>query len=120
MNKILCIISRPPYQGSHDLELIEAAMVGAVFDMQVSILFRDEGVWALLDGQDAGPLEQRTFSKVLSALPAYEVDKLYVCSESLNQRGVSPDQFCIAATPLSVAEQQTLIAEHEAVLGAQA
>ena len=119
MNKILCVISRPPYQGSHDLELIEAAMVGAVFDMQVSILFRDEGVWALLEGQDASPLQQRTFGKVLSALPTYEVEQLFVCSESLEQRGISTDQFCVAATPLSAAEQQTLIAEQEAVLGAQ-
>ena len=53
MKKMLCVVSRPPYSGSHDLELIEAAMVGAVFDLKVSVLFRGEGVWALLEGQNA-------------------------------------------------------------------
>ena len=120
MNNILCVVSRPPYQGSHDLELLEAAMVGAVFDMQVSLLFRDEGVWALLDGQDASPLQQRTFSKVLSALPTYEVESLYVCAESLRERGLASAALCMQVTPLSLAEQQQLMAEQHAVLGAQA
>ena len=119
MNKILCIISRPPYQGSHDLELIEAAMVGAVFEMQVSILFRGEGVWALQDGQDAGALQQRTLSKVLSALPTYEVERLYVCAESLQSRNMDSADFCIPAAALTLEQQQALIAEQHAVLGAQ-
>jgi len=120
MNKMLCIISRPPYQGSHDLELIEAAMVGAVFDMQVSILFRGEGVWALLEGQDATPLGQRTLSKVLSALPTYEVEHLYVCAQALAEHGIDPAQLCVAAEAVDLAEQQALIAAQHAVLGAQA
>lgn len=120
MKKMLCIVSRPPYQGSHDLELIEAAMVGAVFDMQVSVLFRDDGIWALLEGQDASPMQQRTLSNVLSALPTYEVEDLYVCTQALTQRGVDPTQFCVDAKPISLADQQTLIADQDAVLGAQA
>jgi len=117
---ILGIISRPPYQDSHDLELIEVAMVAAVFDMNVSLLFRDAGIWALLDNQDASPLEQRTLSKVLTALPAYEVENIYVCADSMDKYALSGQQFCLPIIALSLIEQQQLIAQQHAVLGAQA
>ncbi len=119
MKKILCVVSRPPYQGSHDLELIEAAMVGAVFEMQVSVLFRGDGVWALHAGQNAAPLQQRTLSHVLSALPTYDVKRLYVCAEGMTERGLAQEDLCIDATPLSMAEQQALMSDQQAVLGAQ-
>lgn len=120
MKKLLCIISHPPYQDSHSLELIESAMVGAVFDFQVSLLFRDEGVWGLLDGQDAGALQQRTFAKVLSALPTYEVDAVYVCASAMDEHKLGVEQFALPVRPVSFAEQAQLIAGQDAVLGAQA
>jgi len=119
MNKLLFVVSRPPYQGTHNLELIEAAMVGAVFDLEVSVLFRDEGIWALLDGQDAGALQQRTLSKVLSALPAYDVERLFVCSESMQRMHLQTDQFCVPVTLMSLQAQADLMAQQHAVLGAQ-
>ena len=119
MKKILCMLSRPPYHSSHDLELVEAAMVGAVFDMKVSVLFRGEGVWALLDGQDADALGVRTFSKVLSALPTYEVDDIYVCSDSLAVRNIDVAELVLPVQMLTPTQQGELMQSQDAVLGAQ-
>ena len=113
------MISHAPYRDAHALELLDVALVGAVFDCEVSILFRDEGVWALLENQDASVLEQRTVGKVLDALETYEVNSVYVCAESLKARGLDNDALAIAVEAIDHETQAALIADQEAVLGAQ-
>jgi tRNA 2-thiouridine synthesizing protein C len=117
---MLCIVSQPPYRSSHTLELIETAMVGAVFDFEVSVLFRDEGVWGLLQGQDATILSERTFSKVLGALPTYEINNIYACAQSMSSRGLSLDDLEMPVNSLDFDAQADLIAIQEIVIGAQA
>ena len=115
---MLFIISQPPYANSHNAELLEAAMVGAVFDGEVSILFRDDGVWCLMPNQHGELIGQKTFSKMLSALPTYEVDQLFACASSVEGRDLS-----ITTSPeiglLTTEQQAILIATQDVVIGAQ-
>jgi len=120
MKKLLCVISQTPYSSSHDIELLEAAMVGAVFEFSVSVLFRDEGVWALLPDQDGTPIGRRTLGKLLKALPTYEIEDLYVCSESLGRFSLQAEALLGNATTLKLEDQAELIASQDAVIGAQA
>ena len=55
MKQVMCVISKTPYESAHSLGLLEAAMVGAVFDFQVSLLFRADGIWSLVHGQHGQP-----------------------------------------------------------------
>ena len=119
MNKLLFTVSRPPYAGSAVMEQIEAALVAAVFDLEVSLLFRDDGVWALQRDQDGTLLGHRSVHKALSGLGAYDIQKIYVCEAALATRGIDRSDLCIAARTLSLSEQQTLIASQDAVIGAQ-
>ena len=119
MKKLLCVISRAPYSSSHSLELIETAMVGAVFDFSVTILFRDEGVWNLLPEQDAKTLGQRTVSNVLQALPTYDIENIYVCAKSLVGRKLSADQLIEGVVELNLTAQTKLIHDQDVVMGAQ-
>ena len=119
MKSLLCIVSKPPYAGTHTLEVLETAMVGAVFDFKVSLLFRDAGVWNLLPGQDASDIGLRTLSNVLQALPTYEVDRLYVCAQSLQALNIDSAELPVEHAVLSPEEQAALIAEQDAVVGAQ-
>ena len=116
MKNILYIISRSPYSGVQSFELIDSAMVSAIFENNVSILFRAEGVWSLLSDQNGELLNSKTHSKMLSALPTYEIDNLYFCEYSVNERRISRDQIDIPVKPLSLSEQQQLIANQDIVM----
>ena len=116
MKNILYIISRSPYSGVQSFELIDSAMVSAIFENNVSILFRAEGVWSLLSDQNGELLNSKTHSKMLSALPTYEIDNLYFCEYSVNERRISRDQIDIPVKPLSLNEQQQLIANQDIVM----
>ena len=116
MKTILYIISRSPYSGVQSFELIDSAMVSAIFENNVSILFRAEGVWGLLSDQNGELLNSKTHSKMLSALPTYEIDNLYFCEDSVNERQINRDQIDIPVKPLSLNEQQQLIANQDVVM----
>lgn len=118
MKRYLFIISRTPYGSTHALEQLEAAMVAAVFDGRVAILCRDQGVWNLQGNQDGATQGQKTVSRVLAALPSYDIEELYVCADSLSSQQVQPDAS-LDIKPLTLAEQQTLIACSDVVITAQ-
>ena len=93
--------------------------MGAVFDFQVSLLFRGEGVWGLVKDQDAAPLGRRTFGKVVSALPTYDVEQIFVCQDALNETGLKPAELSIPIRTIDAAAQAELIGNQDLVMGAQ-
>jgi tRNA 2-thiouridine synthesizing protein C len=117
MKSLLCIISQPPYRNSHVLESIEAAMVAAVFDFDVSLLFRGEGLWSLMQAQEADALGLRSISKVLSALATYDIKSVYVSAEDLTALNLSLSDLCLSVTALEHQAQAQLIGRQDAVLG---
>ncbi len=122
MKRMLAIINRPPYESSHGLERLEAAMVGAVFDFSVSLLFRGPGVWYLQPQQDASAIGWRTLGKVLTALPTYDIRQAFVCAPSLQARGIELTSSVLDVTSLDITAldfgaQGELIANQDIVLG---
>jgi tRNA 2-thiouridine synthesizing protein C len=114
--RILFLLRQPPYANGHALEALETALVAGVFDQQVSVLFRDDGVWQLLDGQNGALLDSRTIGKVAQALPEYGVGALYVCSRSLAERRLTTEDLVLPVTALDDARQVELLAAQDAVV----
>jgi tRNA 2-thiouridine synthesizing protein C len=114
--RILFLMRHPPSATSHALEALEAALVAGVFDQHVSVLFADDGVWQLLADQDGVALQTRTVSRVVSVLPEYGIESLYVCRESLQRHGLSESDLVLRVQVLGKTEQQALIAGHGVVL----
>ena len=108
--KLLCVISAPPFAGSKVIEQIEVAMVGAVFDLEVSLLLTDDGVFAAMRDQNGESLGARSPGKVISGLPMYEIDAIYVDEDALEERQLDTSQLLEEVRTLSRAEQQSLLA----------
>ena len=119
MKRCLFIVSASPYGSTRVIEQLESAMVAAVFDAPTAVLFRSDGIWNLLPGQDAEALGVRTVAKVLTALPTYEIETLYVCADALRQRGLTADALVPTVKPIEVEAQAALIAAHDVVITAQ-
>ena len=117
MKSITLQITRPPYSGTRVLEALDAAMVAAVFDFQTSVLFRGEGVYCLLADQNADNLPNKTLARVLSAMPAYDINQIYVCEHSLQQFGLEVDQLIDGVSLISTDAIGTLLNNQDAVLG---
>jgi len=114
--KFLYLLRRPPYSGSLAAEAIDSILVAGVFDQQVCVLFKDDGVLQLLKNQQGQLLGHRSVNRMLSVLPEYDIDELFVCARSLEVRNLSSDQLALPVQIVNEAEQQMLIAAANVVM----
>ena len=91
--KFLYINRKAPFGTIYALESLEVVLIGAAFEQGVSLAFIDDGVFQLMNNQDASSAGMKTFSKIYRALGDYEVRKLYVEKEALELRGLTRDDL---------------------------
>jgi tRNA 2-thiouridine synthesizing protein C len=93
IKKFMYVNRRAPHGTIYAWESLEVVLIGAAFDQDVSMAFLDDGVYQLLKGQDTSELGMKNFSPTYAALGDYDVTKLYVEQESLEERGLSVDDL---------------------------
>jgi tRNA 2-thiouridine synthesizing protein C len=84
---------KAPYGTIYALESLEVVLISAAFEQDVSVAFLDDGVYQLIQGQNTSGIGMKNFSPTYKALGDYEVKKLYVEKESLDERGLKPDDL---------------------------
>lgn len=91
--KFLYVNRKAPYGTIYALESLEVVLIGAAFEQDVSLAFLDDGVFQLTKGQKTDGIGVKNFSPTFRALGDYDVTKLYVERESLEERGLSEDDL---------------------------
>jgi len=91
--KFMYINRKAPYGTIYAWESLEVVLIGAAFEQDVSLAFLDDGVFQLTKGQDTKGVGMKNFSPTYAALGDYEVTKIYVEKESLEERGLSIDDL---------------------------
>ena len=116
IKKFLYINRRPPHGSIYAHEALEVVLIGAAFDQDVSLAFIDDGVYQLKKNQDTSDINTKNFSKTYGALEMYDVEKLYVEKESLEQRGLSEDDLMVDEKILTSDEMKKIITDSEVIL----
>ncbi|MCP3670432.1 MAG: sulfurtransferase complex subunit TusC [Gammaproteobacteria bacterium] len=93
IKKFMYVNRRAPHGTIYAWESLEVVLIGAAFDQDVSVAFFDDGVYQLLKNQDTSDIETKNFSPTYAALGDYDVTKLYVEQESLEERGLTIDDL---------------------------
>ena len=93
VKKFLYINRRAPHGSNYAQEGLEVALIGAAFDQDVAMLYLDDGVFQLKQGQDTGDIGSKNFSSTYRALGDYDVQKVYVERESLAKRGLTEEDM---------------------------
>ncbi|KUJ80508.1 sulfur oxidoreductase [Ruegeria marisrubri] len=89
VKKFLYVNRKAPYGTIYALESLEVVLIGAAFEQDVSLAFLDDGVFQLTKGQNTEGIGVKNFSPTFRALGDYEVTKLFVERESLEERGLT-------------------------------
>lgn len=118
MNKKILLISRhAPYGSNTAREAIDAALAASIYDQDLSILFMDDGVFQLLREQNAQGISQKNIAAILSSLPLYGVENIYVHQESLTQRCITHNELALEDLKLlSSIEITALLSQQEHIL----
>lgn len=116
VKKFLYVNRRQPHGTIYALESLETVLIGAAFDQDVSMLFMDDGVYQLKKDQAPEGLDFKNFSKTYRALEMYDVEKLFVERESLEERGLVQDDLLVDVELIAASEVKALVDQHDVVL----
>ena len=93
IKSFLYLNRKAPYGTIYAWESLEVVLVGAAFDQDVSLAFVDDGVYQLIKGQDTSEIGMKNFSATYAALGDYDIKKIFVEKESLEERGLTLDDL---------------------------
>ena len=91
--KFLYMNTKAPYGTVYALESLEVVLIGAAFEQDVSLAFIGDGVYQLTRGQKTDGIGMKCFAPTYAALGDYEVTKIYVEKESMEERGLTLDDL---------------------------
>jgi len=113
VKKFMYVNRRAPYGTIFALECLEVVLISAAFEQDVSLVFLDDGVFQLKKNQDTTGIGMKNFSNTYRALDDYEVEKIYVEKESLEDRGLTSDDLIIPVEVLSSEEMGAIMAQQD-------
>ncbi|MCH8862851.1 MAG: sulfurtransferase complex subunit TusC [Proteobacteria bacterium] len=116
VKRFMYVNRRAPYGTVYALECLETILIAAAFEQDVSVVFMDDGVYQLKKDQDTAAIGMKNFSPTYRALEGYEVEKLYVEKESLEERGLTAEDLVVPVKVLNSAELQEIMAAQDVVL----
>jgi tRNA 2-thiouridine synthesizing protein C len=110
--RILFLVAHPPHRGALAFEMLDALLVAAVFEQKVSVLFSGDGLYQLLDtGQP-----YRDVARSYRALPAYDVNDIYVDKTAMRQRSLTVEALVLPVRVLTRRGIRALIAAQDVVV----
>lgn len=109
------ITRRSPYGSAQARAMLDMVLAAAVFDQKVVLIFLDDGVLQLRKDQAAASIGAKDLSAALGVLPLYDIQQIFVDAQSLQQRGMSPDELVIPATVCDSAHISSLVQQSDVV-----
>jgi tRNA 2-thiouridine synthesizing protein C len=119
VKKFMYLNRKAPYGTIYALESLEVVLIAAAFDQDVSLAFVDDGVYQLKKGQDTKPdsgITMKNFSPTYRALEMYDIEKLYVEKESLQNRGLTEDDLLVPVEVMERAKLAELMSQQDVIL----
>lgn len=115
--KTLIVVRRAPYGSSLARASLDAALALAAFDQRVDILFMGDGVLHLLPDQVSSEIGAKNVGKLLTSLPLYDIDSVYLDSNSADQYQIDTTHMPLTVHRLDAAGITLLLAEYDHLLG---
>ena len=116
VKKIALITRRAPHGSIYAYETLETVLIMAAYDQDISMIFIDDGVYALKSDQNTDAIGIKGFVKTLTALEDYDVEKLYVDKVSMEERGLTKNDFVVDVEVLESSEIAKIMAEQDSII----
>lgn len=118
---------KAPYGTIYALEVLEAVLISAAFEQNANIVFVDDGVYQIKKGQDTKGVNMKNFSPTYRIIEEEKNDadededmdmvwRIIVEKDSMEARGLTPDDFIVEVEVLSTEELSQLMDEQDVVI----
>ncbi len=116
VKKIMFIMRQAPHGTIYSYEGLETILVFGAFEQEMSMAFIGDGIFAAVKGQDTEGIGIKGFIKTYGVLEDYGVDHMYVDKESMEERGLTPEDFVVDVEVVSAAEIGRIMEEQHATI----
>ena len=115
-NTVTVLMRKAPYGSVYPAEGFRSMMGIGVFEMDLSVLFVDDGVYTLVKGQNPAALDMKPLGDGFPMLEDFGVNKFYVHDRSLKERGLTSEDLVIDAEIVDDAGANHVLASSGIVL----
>ena len=95
MDKVVVLLRKAPYGRVYTAEAFRTIMGIAVFEMDICVVFMDDGVYALMKNQDPEKLDMKPLGDGFPMLKDFNVNRFVVHDKSLADRGLTLDDLVL-------------------------
>lgn len=91
MTSVAIVFTSAPHGSAAGREGLDALLAISALTEDIGVFFLSDGVLQLLPHQQPDIILMRNYIATFGVLPLYDIERCYVCRESLQQRGIAPD-----------------------------
>ena len=125
--KFMFVSTKAPYGTIYALEVLEMVMISAAFEQHAVIAFIDDGIFQIKKGHDTKATGIKNFSPTYKVITMEKEDadededidmvwRIVVEKESMEDRGLTPDDFVLPVEVLDSATLSKLMSQQEVIL----
>lgn len=116
-DKTLAIVNQTaPFSHSTAKDALDIALIMGSYEQPTCLYFHGDGVWQLIDKTNPEIVSVKNFLKTFEALTFYDIEHIYVCQQSLVQRGLKTVKDLTGITLLNEAEFAASLKQHHFIL----
>lgn len=108
--------SKAPYSNTAGKDALDIALIFGSFEQPTSLFFQGDGVWQLVQGQDGAMISVKDYLKTFAAFEFYDLENIYICQDSLIQRGITDNFHIDQVQVLAKDEFAETLATHHTIL----
>ena len=116
MAKIMFVNRNAPHGTIYAWEGLEVVLIFGAYENELSAVYMDDAVFSLKKGQDTSALGIKGFIQTLPVLEDYGCEKIYVDKESLEKRGMTPEDIAIPVEIVDSASIGKVMSEQDCIL----
>lgn len=111
------VLRHSPYGSSLARASVDLALAMGAFEQHYDLLFMGAGVLQLIQKQDSEQIGVKNISRILSSLPLYDMDSVYVDAQSLQRYGLSESDLVLPVILLKDAELAGFLSDSDHLIG---
>ncbi|XQW86813.1 sulfurtransferase complex subunit TusC [Thalassotalea piscium] len=117
ITKTIAILNtKAPFARATAKEALDVALIFGSYEQATSLFFQGDGVYQLMDKQQPEHINCKDFLKTFAAFEFYDLENIYVCQQSLNERKLSHDFHIDNVNILSVDDFSSRLRQHSVIL----
>ncbi|CAH1582852.1 sulfurtransferase complex subunit TusC [Vibrio rotiferianus] len=100
MSQLTYLFRSAPHGSNAGREGVDALLAASAYSEDITVLFFGDGVYQLLLGQDPTGILSKDYAPMLKLFDLYDIEQVFVCADSLAERGLAQADLVIDAEVL--------------------